>query len=158
MADAAKRFGKYRATVAGNHDPEARGRVRMLVPAVLGTTPSGWAEACLASGAAPHAPAVGVAVWAEFEGGDINQPIWSGCRVTAASPTADLALSSPGGQGISVSDTAPSPTTGGVVLHSAGGASIVVNDSGIYLGNGRGATITLVGPATAINGDALVVT
>jgi hypothetical protein len=34
---------------------------------------------------------------------------------------------------------------------------IVVNETGIYISNGQGATITLVGPAVAINIDALTV-
>jgi hypothetical protein len=35
---------------------------------------------------------------------------------------------------------------------------IVVNDSGIYITNGKGATISLIGPIVFINNDALVVT
>jgi hypothetical protein len=34
---------------------------------------------------------------------------------------------------------------------------IVVNETGIYISNGQGAMITLVGPAVAINIDALTV-
>ncbi len=40
----AKRFyGKYRATVLSNVDPEQRGRLMLNVPAVLGAVPTGWA-------------------------------------------------------------------------------------------------------------------
>ena len=58
------------------------GRIRVLVPAVLGTEVSPWAEPC-----APYAgpgmglyavPPVGAAVWVEFEAGQISRPIWSG--------------------------------------------------------------------------------
>ncbi len=35
---------------------------------------------------------------------------------------------------------------------------IVVNDSGIYISNGKGATITLVGPTVTINNGALSIT
>ena len=38
------------------------------------------------------------------------------------------------------------------------GATIIVNDTGIYIQNGKGASINLVGPSVAINGVALVVT
>ena len=50
-----------------------------------------------------------------------------------------------------VSDAPPTPATGGIVLKSASGAMIVVNETGIYISNGQGATITLIGPAVAIN-------
>ena len=58
--------------------------------------------------------------------------------------------------GIVVNDD-PSPA-GGIVLKSTTGAAIIVNDTGIYISNGQGATITLVGPTVAINVAALVVT
>ena len=56
-----------------------------------------------------------------------------------------------------VSDSAPTPVSGGIVLKSATGATLVVNDSGIYINNGKGATITLVGPTVTVNNGALVV-
>jgi translation initiation factor 6 (eIF-6) len=43
------------------------------------------------------------------------------------------------------------------VLKSFGGAMIVVNQSGIYISNGQGATITLIGSAVAVNNDGLLV-
>ena len=49
-------------------------------------------------------------------------------------------------------------TVSGVMFLCATGAAIVVNDTGIYLSNGKGATITLVGPTVAVNVAALVVT
>ena len=39
------------------------------------------------------------------------------------------------------------------MLKSASGAMIVVNETGIYISNGKGATITLIGPTVAINDD-----
>ena len=45
-----------------------------------------------------------------------------------------------------VSDAPPTPVTGGIVLKSVSGAMIVVNETGIYISNGQGATITLIGP------------
>ena len=35
---------------------------------------------------------------------------------------------------------------------------VVVNDFGIYISNGKGATITLIGPTVTVNNGALVVT
>ena len=43
------------------------------------------------------------------------------------------------------------------VLRSAGGASITVNESGIYISNGQGATLFMVGNTVTVNGGALVV-
>jgi hypothetical protein len=50
----------------------------------------------------------------------------------------------------------PGPT-GGIMLKSTTGASLIVNDTGIYIQNGKGASITLVGPTTDINTGALTV-
>ena len=57
-----------------------------------------------------------------------------------------------------VSDARPSPASGGIVLKCASGAMIVVNETGIYISNGRGAAITLVGPVVDINNGGLTVT
>ena len=53
--------------------------------------------------------------------------------------------------------SAPTPATGGIILKGASGAMIVVNETGIYISNGQGATITLIGPAVAINVSALTI-
>ena len=58
---------------------------------------------------------------------------------------------------IMISDMPPTPATGGIMLKSTTGAMIVVNDSGIYISNGKGAMITMVGPTVTINNGALVV-
>jgi hypothetical protein len=51
---------------------------------------------------------------------------------------------------------APGPT-GGILLKSATGALISINDVGITISNGQGATIVLTGPSVAINETALTV-
>jgi uncharacterized protein involved in type VI secretion and phage assembly len=75
-------FGKYRGTVSDNSDPTNRGRIKVKVPAVLGSVES-WAMPCV-----PYAgqgvgfyslPASGTGVWVEFEAGDPSYPIWTGC-------------------------------------------------------------------------------
>jgi hypothetical protein len=58
---------------------------------------------------------------------------------------------------ILISDMPPSPVTGGIILKSTTGAMIVVNDSGIYLSNGKGAVITMVGPSIDFNLGALTI-
>jgi hypothetical protein len=178
-------FGKYRATVLNNVDPEQTGRLLLNVPDVLGAVPSTWAEPCvsLAGPTGPpmgayFVPPIGAGVWVEFEHGDPERPIWSGCRWGSSS---DIPLAAKGGnpadpniviqsllqQAIVISDLPPSvpppvmpptPPTGGIILRSTTGASIVVNDAGVFISNGKGATIQLLGPSVMINQTALVIT
>lgn len=168
-------YGKYRGTVLINVDPEQRGRLMLNVPDVLGAIPSSWAEPCvpLAGPTGPPmgvylVPPIGAGVWVEFEHGDPSYPIWTGCRWGAQSDIPTMALAgNPADpniviqsllqQMIMVSDLPPSPATGGIILKSTTGAMIVVNDSGIYISNGKGAMITMVGPTVTINNGALVV-
>lgn len=76
-------FGKYRGQVQNNVDPMMLGRLQVSVPAVLGEGRLSWAMPCV-----PYAgdgvgffaiPPVGANVWVEFEAGDPDYPIWSGC-------------------------------------------------------------------------------
>jgi hypothetical protein len=80
-------YGKYRGLVVMNVDPLQQGRLKAMVPEVLGEIPSTWALPC-----APYAgtgsgfwaiPPVGAAVWIEFEAGDTSRPIWTGGWWTA---------------------------------------------------------------------------
>ena len=75
-------LGKFRAEVVSNLDSEARGRLEVIVPNVMGDQPI-WALPCVAyagDGEGLFAlPPVGAKVWVEFEGGDTNFPIWTGC-------------------------------------------------------------------------------
>lgn len=170
-----KFWGKYRGTVELNIDPEMRGRLLCLVPDVLGPITSTWCEAC-APLAGPTGPAMGVyqvppigtGVWVEFEQGDPNYPIWVGCRFGSTGDVPGAAkLSNPASpnivmqtlfqHSIVLSDLPPSPVTGGIILKSTTGATVVVNDSGIYISNGKGATISLIGPMVSINNGALTV-
>jgi Type VI secretion system/phage-baseplate injector OB domain len=75
-------YGKYRGLVAINVDPLSLGRLKAMVPEVLGEIPSSWALPC-----APYAgtgagffavPPIGAGVWIEFEAGDVSRPIWTG--------------------------------------------------------------------------------
>ena len=72
-------------------------------------------------------------------------------------PGQNILVQTTGQNTLLLSDSAPTPATGGIVLKSATGAMIVVNDSGIYISNGKGATIVMVGPTVTINNGALVV-
>ena len=75
-------FGKYRGLVKDNNDPTGRGRLKVIVPAVLGDVQV-WALPCT-----PYAgnnvgmyaiPEPETGVWVEFEAGDTSYPIWVGC-------------------------------------------------------------------------------
>jgi hypothetical protein len=43
------------------------------------------------------------------------------------------------------------------MLKSTTGATIIVNDTGIYIQNGKGASIVMTGPTVTINQGALVI-
>jgi Type VI secretion system/phage-baseplate injector OB domain len=76
-------YGKYRGKVTKNDDPSNLGRIRALVPDVFDDEESPWALPCT-----PYAgnkvgfffiPPVDANVWIEFEKGQRDSPIWSGC-------------------------------------------------------------------------------
>jgi hypothetical protein len=179
-------YGKYRGTVVNNVDPEQRGRIMAIVPDVQGLIPLSWAMPCVPIAGKQQGtfmvPQIGAGVWIEFEQGDADYPIWVGgfwgstleVPLAAATPPAI-----PPGQNIVfqtglqhllvISDALPVPMmapipapsvpgTGGIVLRSPSGAMIVVNDAGIFINNGKGASIEMVGNAVMVNKLALVVT
>lgn len=166
-------YGKYRGTVINNLDPMQLGRLLVQVPDVLGLVPSSWAVPCvpLAGPTGPPmgvylVPPIGAGVWVEFERGDPEYPIWTGCRWGAPSDVPPLAriglpispsivLQTAGQNTIVISDL-PGPT-GGIMLKSTTGAMILVNDIGITISNGKGATIVMAGPSVTINNGALTI-
>lgn len=140
------------------------------VPDVLGLGISSWAMPCFPV-AGPQmgvyvVPIIGAAVWVEFEGGNPDYPIWTGGFFGSTAEVPVLALAgvpaSPNivlqtmGQNTLVVSDLPGPT-GGIMLKSTTGASIIVNDTGIYIQNGKGASIIMVGPSTDINTGALTI-
>jgi hypothetical protein len=172
--NATRYYGKYRGTVIENIDPQQIGRVLVEVPDVLGLTPSSWALPCVPAAGIQSGvfvvPPIGSQVWVEFEQGDPDYPIWTGgfwglaadVPVFATAPPAippgqNIVMQTTGQNLVMVSDAPPTPATGGIVLKSVSGAMIVVNETGIYINNGQGATITLIGPAVDINLGALTV-
>ena len=76
-------FGKYRGKVTDNKDPLKLGRIQVQVPAVFGEGRNSWAMPCTPYAGKDiglfMAPPVKTNVWVEFEGGDPDYPIWSGC-------------------------------------------------------------------------------
>lgn len=166
-----KQYGKYRGMVINNIDPEQRGRLLVQVPDVIGLGTSSWAMPCVPMAGpqmgAYFVPLIGSGVWVEFEGGNPDYPIWTGGFWGSAAEVPVLAfagipvspnivLQTSGQNSLVVSDL-PGPT-GGIMLKSPTGASIIVNDTGIFIQNGKGASIVMAGPSVTINNGAFVVT
>ena len=61
------------------------------------------------------------------------------------------------GQNTLMLSDVPGPT-GGILLKSTSGALISINEVGITISNGQGATIMMNGPTVTVNQGALVVT
>ncbi len=138
-------YGKFRGTVVANVDPMQLGRLQLLVPDILGVIPSSWALPCLPPGSRSTLPAVGDAVWVEFEAGNIDYPIWCGVFWTDAAQ-------------VPASLTGPASTpTDALSLRTADGAGIDIGPAGIVIDNGKGARIAMSGPAVSINHGALQV-
>jgi Type VI secretion system/phage-baseplate injector OB domain len=78
-----KIYGKYRAKVINNIDPFELGRVQIEAASALGTNIVSWAMPCVpyaGPGVGLYAiPPIDANVWIEFEGGNPDYPIWSGC-------------------------------------------------------------------------------
>jgi uncharacterized protein involved in type VI secretion and phage assembly len=163
-------LGKYRGTVVNNIDPMQLGRIQVIVPDVSNVMLSSWAMPCVPVAGLQMGqfavPPLGAGVWVEFERGDPDYPIWVGCFWGTAAEVPALARTVPPGvagitlqttlqNGLTVNDV-PGPT-GGIMLRSATGATLIVNDTGIYIQNGKGASIVMVGPSVTINNGALAV-
>lgn len=158
-------FGKYAGTVDQNFDPLGLGRLLVKVPAVFGEG-TVWAKPCV-----PYAgsnvglfsmPPTGTPVWVEFEAGNSERPIWSGCFWESGSPppvsTSPLAekkkVLKTDRCTLMLDDT---PGTGGITVE-LGTMKITMTSQKIEITNGQGATIVLEGPKVSINGTALEVT
>lgn len=160
-------FGKYRGSVQSNVDPQLMGRVQVSVPAVLGDGQLSWAMPC-----APYAgngvglfaiPPNGANVWVEFEAGDPDYPIWSGCfwgtgEAPAQPAVAQIKILKTESLMLKLDDT---PGAGGFTLEvnppaAATQLKIVCNASGIEISN-VAAKIKLTPASVSINEGALEV-
>lgn len=147
------------------NDPLMIGRVKATVPDVMGDQESGWAMPCAPFGGDQTGffslPKVGAGVWIEFEHGNPDYPIWSGCwwgsvaevpPLLIAPPYKKLMIVTEGGQTITLDDT---PGIGGITLETSGGQKIVLSPTGIEIDNGMGASIKMTGPQISLNNGAL---
>lgn len=170
MSCGRKFYGKYRGVVSENDDGDANqgqklGRIRAKVPDVFGEKVSGWALPCV-----PYAgknvglflmPPEGASVWIEFEHGDPEYPVWSGCfwgsgEVPLSSYTPDSKVLRTGFATVTVSDASGS---GSVTVESNGDPKlkIVLDGNGIEISNGQDASIKFSGKKVSVNGNALEV-
>lgn len=169
-------YGKFRGTITDNADPLRLGRVRAKVVDVLGQLESGWALP-----AVPFAgkdvglflmPPTGANVWIEFEHGDPDYPIWTGCfwgvptavGLPSLPPTEFPASLLPEQVALKVLKTDAgtitldeTPGIGGVTIETADGMKIKLNTLGITIDDGTGGKIELQGPMVSVNSDALQV-
>jgi len=160
-------FGKYRGKVENNIDPLLLGRVQVSVAAVLGDGRLSWAMPC-----APYAgpgvglftiPPVGANIWVEFEGGDPDYPIWSGCfwglgEVPAQPAIPQMKVFKTDGITLTLNDL---PGAGGFTLEVGPPAvpiplKLICNASGIELSNGA-ASVKLTPASVSLNNGALEV-
>jgi hypothetical protein len=164
-APAGKYLGKYKAVVINNVDPLFIGRIQVIVPDVASVAPTTWAMPCVPVAGINMGmfspPIIGSGVWVEFEKGDPSKPIWVGCYwglgaevpvlsriVPPAVP--GITLQTTLKNGMVISDT-PGPT-GGILIQTTLGATISVSDVGIIITNGKGATISMIGPSIQMIG------
>lgn len=160
-------YGKYRGVVTDNKDPLMTGRVKARVPDVMGEKETGWAMPCAPFGGSGVGffalPTVGAGVWIEFEHGDPDYPVWSGCWFGSAAEMPPVLLAPPykktlikteGGNSVLLDDT---PGIGGITFETSGGQKVVMNATYVEITNGQGASIKLTGPQVSINGGALEV-
>jgi len=156
-------YGKYRGIVTDNDDPNGLGRIRVKVQDVLGDQESGWALPAL-----PYAgngvglyliPPTNAFVWVEFEHGDPDYPIWTGCFWGAS----DTVPASPAGPDMKVLKTNICTITindsdgdSSVTIETQDGMKMVMNTEGIEISNGDN-KVTLSSASVSINDGALEV-
>ena len=160
-------FAKYRGKVENNIDPMQQGRVQVSVPAVLGDGTLSWAMPSV-----PYAgpgvgffavPPRGANIWVEFEGGNPDYPIWSGCfwgvgEVPALPAIAEMKVLKTEGITLTLSDL---PGAGGFTLEVGPPVvpmplKLVFNAGGIEITNG-GASVKLSPVSVSLNNGALEV-
>ena len=168
-------LGKYRGTVVNNLDPDQRARLTLMVPDVLGSVPSSWAEPSLplAGPTGPPmgmfvVPPIGTGVWVEFESGDPNKPVWVGCRLGAQS---DVPLAGKAGIPAAPNIVIQSLTQNRIIISSVPGEGVTIETAagplgprieltatGLKLSYGPQTSIELTPLGVNINKNALVVT
>jgi uncharacterized protein involved in type VI secretion and phage assembly len=153
--------GKYRGRVENNEDPMQLGRVRVSVPSVFGQEQNPWAMPSVPY-AGPNVgfffiPPVGANVWVEFEAGNKDYPIWTGCFWNAGDVPANPAIPDTKiirteSASITLQDQQGS---GNLIIETIAGMRISIGSTGIQIDDGKGGNITISGPKVTINNGAL---
>jgi hypothetical protein len=124
-------YGKYGGVVIDNDDPLKLARLKVSVPTLMQVAEIGWARPALPFAGPGHGhvmvPAVDALVWVEFEAGNLDQPIWTGCWYAE-------------------SQSAPEPTAPGArVIVTPGGHEVVLDDAGntLRIKHAGGATLEM---------------
>ena len=156
-------YGKFRGVVSANDDPDKLGRIKAQVQDVLGDQESSWALPAL-----PYAgdgvglyliPPVNASVWIEFEQGDPDYPIWTGCfwagrdRLPGSPTTPDVKVLKTNSATITLDDSSGKNS---IKIETAK-LKIMMDSQGIELSNGS-QTIKLSSSNVSINNGALEVT
>jgi uncharacterized protein involved in type VI secretion and phage assembly len=156
---AGKYYGKYAGFVAKDSKPDARGRIKVVVPTIYGETTSVWAQPCLPWGHFTMPPPA-AKIWVEFEAGDPDFPLWVGTYYpdgtapaeAQAQPQTHRVIQMPSGHTIELSDEEGAEKI--VIRHKdnafvaleADGSVIVSNKQGANLFmNAKGGETTLMG-------------
>jgi hypothetical protein len=179
-------YGKYRATVIDNLDPNFLGRIMVTGADSPLLVISSWCMPCVPIAGTQSGffcvPPIGSSVWIEFEQGDLDFPIWVGgfwglqadppalaLVPPAAPPGANICIQTVQQNTILLSDS-PSPP-GGVTIKSRSGAIVTLLDTGVNVISPVQVTISapivnivaatainITAPVVTVNGGALVVT
>lgn len=154
-----KFIGKFRGTVEENQDPLGLGRIQAKIPQI--TSKTGWALPSV-----PYAgsgvgfffiPPKNANVWIEFEGGDTEKPIWTGCFWgLGESPTLpaqdDIKMIKTKYATITINDLLNS-----LEIESKDGLKIIFDTSGIELKNNSQKSVKLTVANVSINNGSLEV-
>ncbi len=165
--DAKLFFGKYRGKVTNNLDVLGQGRICAKVTAVFGEKETGWALPSV-----PYAgngvgmffiPSIGANVWIEFEAGDPEKPIWSGCfwgvdEAFKPPLPPQVKMIKTDFATITLSDVPlPIPGSPGITIETKTGLKIVIDPTGIELINNLvppvKTSIKLIPGSVSINGE-----
>lgn len=164
-------YGKYRGIVTDNKDDQGKGRLKAKVQDVLGDNESGWAMPCT-----PYAgkgvglfliPPKDAWVWIEYEHGDPDYPIWTGCfwgeKSEVPKETKDgnpeIKVLKTGIGTITVND---SQNASGITIETTNNMKVVIDKNGIQIINGQKVQgqdvgVKISGNTVSINGNGLEV-